>query len=157
MDRLRPISARLPNRDGVTQRNPIPDGAWDRMANPWSGWTSLLVMPAVLYAISKRSLRLLVLVVVGALGMSVAFPVREEDADSWMTRGARSQQAWLDGDIEAGSDNWLNVASAPVWAYAFYTAYAGRLKRALAAGSVGLAMKLWFIHRLNEKLDALED
>ncbi|MFC4356344.1 DUF6653 family protein [Halobium salinum] len=132
----------------MSSKNPLPEALWNRHANPWSGWSRLLAGPAILYAVYRRDPRLVALAVVWTAVNPVLFPEREVDADDWMTRGVRAEQAWLDGEFDASDLVWLNYASAPVWCYALYAAYRGRARSAGLFGVLGIATKLLFVDRL---------
>lgn len=135
-------------------RNPLPAAVWNRHANPRSGWSRLLTAPALLYAVYRRDRRLLRLLLVWTALNPVVFRERESDPDDWMTRGVRAEQAWLDGEFGARDLQWVNAASAPVWAYALYAAYRGRAASAGLFGALGVAGKLWFIERLARRHEA---
>jgi hypothetical protein len=141
---------------GVASTNPLPEAMWNRHANPWSGWSRLLAGPALLYAVYRRDVRLLGLAVLWAAVNPVVFPEREVDPDDWMTRGVRAEQAWLDGEFDAGAARWVNAGSAPVWLYALYAAFRGRARAAGLSGAVAMAMKLWFVNELARRHRAMK-
>jgi hypothetical protein len=79
------------------------DAAWARHANPWSGWTRLTVLPALVLAGWSRAwigwwaLLPLALALAWAWANPHLFPPPRR-RDAWMTRGVLGERLWLERD-----------------------------------------------------------
>ncbi|MFC4450873.1 DUF6653 family protein [Halorussus aquaticus] len=121
---------------------------WDRHANPASGWSRVPTGPLLVYAIYARNWRLLAATVAFVAVNPVLFPEPDPDADEgWMTKGVRGERLWVRG-ADAGRANLLNVANAPVFLYALYSAVRRRPGRTGLFTALTMALKLAFVDRM---------
>lgn len=127
---------------GVGQR--LADAMWRRHANPWSGWSRLLILPVLLYGIYTRRPR----IVIGALGFTVVNPVLfgpPQDADAWMTRVVLGERMYFRYREGRQAVDLLNYLNGPVTAYAVYAAYNRRAARTVLFTALSMALKLCFV------------
>jgi len=132
---------------------------WRRHSNPKSGWSRTLTIPALLYAIYRRDLRLLVAVVAFAVLNPLLFSPPETD-EAWMTRVVLAERWWTEeeahGVLDRSYPNVLNLLNVPVTGYALVAAYRRRPVRAALAGAASMALKFWYVGALVRRYDAWE-
>lgn len=130
---------------------------WERHANPKSGWSRVLVLPALLYAVYRRSWH----VAAVALAFTAINPflfAPPADDDAWMTRVVRAERWWT-ADREQhvlgrSYPNSLNLLTVPVTGYAFVAAYRRRPLRTVLAGLAVMLLKFWYVGALVRRYDA---
>lgn len=118
----------------------------------------MLVTPALLYAVYRRDWRLLVAVVAFTAANPLLFPP-PADQDAWMTRVVLAERWWTEagnGTIGLSYPNLCNTLNLPVFAYAFLAAWRRRPARAALAGTLSVALKLWFVAVLVQRYDERE-
>ena len=120
---------------------------WERHANPWSGWSRTLALPAFVYAVHSRRWRLLAATVVFTIVNPVLFP-KPDDADAWMTKVVLAERRWRETGDELGALRALNVANVPVTLYAIYAAYRRNVGGATVATALSMTLKLAFVAAL---------
>lgn len=134
----------------TARRERARDVFWNRHSNPWSGWTRLLVSPALLFAIYHRNWRLLAATVGFAVVNPVLFP-EPTRTDDWMTRGVLAERYWF----ETGHDTFglsfptiLNTLNVPVSLLAVYAAVRKRPLLTVVGTATAMGLKLWFVDEL---------
>ncbi|WP_135366373.1 DUF6653 family protein [Halosimplex halophilum] len=131
---------------------------WERHANPWSGWSRTLTLPALLYAVYHRRWRLLAATVAFTLFNPVLFP-KPDDADAWMTKVVLAERRWRATGDDLGALHFLNVGNAAATLYAVYAAARQDTGGATVAGALAMTLKLAFVDALVRRyegdLDAL--
>lgn len=140
-----------------TEEFPMPpgfaDAFWRRHSNPMSGWSRVLTLPAVLYAVYHRKWRLLAAAVVFVALNPFLFSPPETD-DALMTRVVLAERWWTDemgrGLLDLSYPKVLNV---PTTAYALLSAYRQRPIRTALAGGASMALKFWFVGTLVRHYD----
>lgn len=76
------------------------DAVWERHANPWSGWSRIIIPPLFALAIWSRAwigwmaIIPITLVVLWTWWNPRAFPAPKSH-DAWMTRGVLGERIWL--------------------------------------------------------------
>ena len=128
---------------------------WERHANPKSGWSRLLIMPALLAAIYHRNPRL----AAAAIGYAVVNPVLfspPEDTDAWMSRVVLAERWWTQDHRVFGLryPNVLNVCNIGATAYAVAAAARKQPARTAVAGVASMLLKLWYVAALVRRYDA---
>jgi len=120
---------------------------WERHANPWSGWTRTVTLPALLYAVVHRRWRLLAATVAFTLANPILFSP-PDDADAWMTKVVLAER----GD-ELGALQSLNVGNGLATLYAVYAAYRRDVGGATVAGALAMTLKFAFVAALVRRYD----
>lgn len=132
---------------------------WRRHSNPKSGWSRTLTTPALLYAIYRRDVRLLVAVIAFAVLNPLLFSPPDTD-DAWMTRVVLAERWWTEeegrGILDRSYPNVLNLLNVPTTGYALVAAYRQQPIRAALAGTVSMALKFWYVGALVRRYDARE-
>ena len=129
---------------------------WRRHANPKSGWSRTVTLPAILYAVYRRDWRFLAAALAfTALNPLLFSPPDHEDA--WMTRVVLAERWWTDElDRSVFGLSYpavLNAANLATAAYAVLSAYRRRPRRAALAGAATMALKFWFVAALVRRYD----
>lgn len=120
---------------------------WERHANPRSGWSRTVTLPAVVYAVHERRWRLLVAAVLFALLNPVLFS-KPDDAEAWMTKVVLAERRWRESGDDLGALQALNVANVPVTLYAIYAAYRRDTGAATVATALSMTLKFAFVAAL---------
>lgn len=141
----------------MVSRNELETTFWKRHANPKSGWSRLLITPALLAAIYHRNPRL----AAAAVGYAVVNPVLfspPEDTDAWMSRVVLAERWWTQKHdvIGLGYPNVLNVCNLGVTAYAVVAAARKQPVRTAVAGVASMLLKLWYVAALVRRYDAAQ-
>lgn len=133
------------------------DTFWKRHSNPKSGWSRVLALPAILFAVYRRNWRLAILALVFTIFNPVAFSPPAND-DAWMTRVVLAERWWtteLEQPVfDLSYPNVLNVLNVPVSGYALAAAYRRHPYRAAVAGVISMALKMWYVDALVRRYDA---
>ncbi|WP_436923218.1 DUF6653 family protein [Halosimplex amylolyticum] len=132
---------------------------WERHANPWSGWSRTLTLPALTYAVYHRRWRLGVAAILFAAVNPLLFP-KPDDADAWMTKVVLAERRWRETGDSLGALQWLNVGNAFATVYAFYAAYRRDAGGATVGTSLSMTLKFAFVaalvRRYEGELDSLD-
>lgn len=140
------------------QRQGFADVFWSRHSNPKSGWSRVLVTPALLYAVYRRDWRL----VAATVAFTVVNPLLfspPDGQDAWMTRVALAERWWTEagnGTVGLSYPNVCNSLNVPFVGYALLAAWRRRPARAALAGTLSVALKLWFVAALVRRYEARE-
>ena len=129
---------------------------WRRHANPKSGWSRTLTLPAILYAIYRRNWRFLAAAIAFTLLNPLLFaPPANEDA--WMTRVVLAERWWTEernrGVFGLSYPGVLNVANVFAAVYAVLAASRRRPLRTALGGAASMALKFWFVAALVRRYD----
>jgi len=141
----------------MVSRDELEAAFWERHTNPKSGWSRLLLMPALLAAIYYRNWRL----AAAAVGYAVVNPVLfspPEETDAWMSRVVLAERWWTrDHDVLGlRYPNVLNVCNLGATAYAVAAAARKQPVRTVVAGATSMLLKLWYVAALVRRYDAAE-
>ena len=133
---------------------------WRRHANPMSGWSRTVLMPALLFAVYRRKWRL----AGAALLFTVVNPILfspPDDEDAWMTRVVLAEWWWTrekkEGLFDYTYPNGLNLLNVPVSVYAFVAAYRQNPVRTGVAGLISMGLKFWYVGALVKRYDAANE
>jgi hypothetical protein len=130
---------------------------WRRHANPKSGWSRTLTLPAILYAVYHRNWRFLATVGVFTTLNPLLFSP-PEDEDAWMTRVVFAERWWTreerQGVLSFSYPNVLNVLNIPAAGYALFAAYRRQPLRVALMCVVSMVLKFWFVGALVRRYDA---
>jgi len=129
---------------------------WERHANPWSGWSRTLTLPALVYAVHGRRWRLLAATVAFTILNPVLFP-KPDDADAWMTKVVLVERRWRETGDELGALQVLNVANVAVTLYAIYAAYRRNVGGATVATALSMTLKFAFVAALVRRYEGALD
>ena len=142
------------DRDGLDD---LRETFWRRHSNPKSGWSRVLVTPALLWAIYHRRWRAAVAVLAFALANPLLFASSDDD-DAWMTRVVLAERWWTTergaGLLDRSYPNVLNLLNVPVTGYALAAAYRRRPRRAALFGALSMGLKFWYVGALVRRYDA---
>lgn len=135
------------------------DTAWERHANPWSGWTRVPILPLLCIAIWSRvwfgwgCLWLIAAIMVWTwLNPRLFSPPKHNDA--WMTRGVRGERLWLAQKTDpipkhhANVGKLLNIVAGIGVLVLGYGLWRFDLGWTLAGLIAAMGAKLWFLDRM---------
>ena len=120
---------------------------WERHANPRSGWSRTVTLPAMVYAVHERRWRLLAAALAFTALNPLLFP-KPDDADAWMTKVVLAERRWRESGDDLGALGLLNAANVPVTLYAFYAAYRRDTGGATVATALSITLKFAFVAAL---------
>ncbi|WP_083898785.1 DUF6653 family protein [Natronococcus jeotgali] len=124
---------------------------WERHSNPKSGWSRVLVLPVLLYAVYHRSWKLAVSTVVFTAINPLLFSSPESN-DAWMTQVVLAERWWTEEQkqsvIGVSYPNILNLLNIPVTGYSFVSAYRKQPIRATLGGLTSMMLKFWYVRSL---------
>ncbi|WP_114579175.1 DUF6653 family protein [Saliphagus sp. LR7] len=129
---------------------------WERHSNPKSGWSRVLVLPALLYVVYHRNWRLAVAVILFTAINPLLFSPPKSD-DAWMTRVVLAEEWWTEEHEQSilgfSYPNVLNVLNILVTGYAFVSAYRKQPVRAILSGLASMILKFWYVGSLVHRYD----
>jgi hypothetical protein len=130
--------------------DPMPDRAWSRHTNPYSGATRMLAGAALLWALYRHAWKALAAVIAFLLLNPVLFP-EPERTDNWLSEGVLGERAWIeDGNpmFGTGYPEVLNALNVPLYCYTLYAAYRQYPLRSLVGFVVTFALKILFVDEM---------
>lgn len=130
--------------------DPMPDRAWRRHANPYSGATRMLAGALMLWALYRHAWRTLVAVIAFLALNPVLFP-EPERTDDWLSEGVLGERAWIeDGEpmFGTGYPEILNALNVPLYFYTLYAAYRQYPLRTAVGFVVTFALKILFVDEM---------
>jgi len=127
----------------------LSDETWKRHANPWSGWTRTLSMPALAAAFYFHNFWLIGLVVVWTVINPMLFP-KPKNHDNWMSKGVLGEQRYYQDGKKFKRDlpTLLNVMNIPVFISSLYFSWQQELVPLILSGLLAATIKFWFIDRM---------
>ncbi|WP_247729744.1 DUF6653 family protein [Halovivax limisalsi] len=129
---------------------------WERHSNPKSGWSRVLVLPALLYALYHRNWKLAGITVVFTAINPLLFSSPKKN-DAWMTRVVLAERWWTEEQeqrvIGVSYPNVLNLLNVPVTGYAAVSAYRKQPIRATLGGLASMMLKFWHVGSLVRRYD----
>lgn len=126
--------------------------AWARHANPKSGWSRTVTLPAIVAAVYHREWRVLA----AALAFTVANPVlfpKPGDADAWMTRVVLAERHWVESGDDLGLLRALTAGSAVATLWALSAAVRRDAGGATVGTSLAMTLKSAFVAALVRRYD----
>ncbi|MFC6905670.1 DUF6653 family protein [Halalkalicoccus tibetensis] len=139
--------------------SPMPEGAWSRHTNPWSGATRMLGGAALLLTLYRHAWKGLATTVAFLVLNPVLFP-EPEDTDNWLSEGVLGEEAWIaDGNpmFGMGYPEVINVLNVPLYLYTLCSAYRQYPVRTLVGFLVTFALKLLFVDAMGRYYRARRD
>lgn len=141
----------------MTRKQALEETFWKRHSNPKSGWSRVLVLPALLYAVYRRNWRVAAFALAFTILNPILFAPPEND-DAWMTRVVLAERWWTSetdrGLLDLSYPNLLNLLNMPTTVYAFVAAYRKQPRRTALAGLASIALKFWYVGELVRRYDA---
>lgn len=122
---------------------------WGRHANPWSGWTRVLSMPALAVGLYLHNYWILGIVAVWLFVNPVLFP-KPRSVENWMSKGVLGEQLYFKDGKKFKKDlpTLLNVLNVPVFILFLYFAWQQELVALVLSGLLTMTIKFWFIDRM---------
>ncbi len=133
----------------------MPDRVWSRHANPWSGWSRVLLMPLLAVGMYQHSWPILLGAVLFAIVNPFMFP-RPRHTRAWMSRGVIGEQLYYaDGKkFKWDLPTLLNSINIPCFFAFLYFGWTQQLIPMLLAGALTMTIKFWFIDRMVRVADS---
>ena len=127
----------------------LSDKTWERHANPWSGWTRVLSMPALAVGLYLHSFWILGVVVIWLIVNPIIFP-KPKSVDNWMSKGVLGEKLYFKDGKKLKKDlpTLLNVLNVPVFISFIYFGWQQELLPVVLAGLLTMTIKFWFIDRM---------
>jgi len=136
----------------TTSRMRLTQIFWERHANPKSGWSRMVTLPVLMYAIHTRRWKTLLSTVVFTVINPILFS-KPNEMDAWMTKVVLAERYWQEHDADIGPLNLLNLAGVPVTLYAIYAAYKQNTGGATVATALSMTLKLAFVAALVRRFE----
>src|SRR3989339_805362 len=113
----------------------LTEKTWERHANPWSGWSRVLSMPALAAGLYLHNWWILGATGIWLIVNPMLFP-KPKNVDSWMSRGVRGEQVYYKAGKKFKKDlpTLLNVLNVPVFFMFIYFAWEQNLIPMILAG-----------------------
>ena len=125
---------------------------WERHANPKSGWSRTVILPALVYAIHNRRWMIVLVTIVFTVINPLLFP-KPDRMDAWMTKVVLAERYWREHGVDIGPLNLLNLANVPVTLYALYAAYRRDTGGATVATALSMTLKFAFVAALVRRFE----
>lgn len=127
----------------------LPYKIWERHANPWSGWTRVLSLPALAIGLYLHNFWILGAVIVWLIINPMLFP-KPKHTDNWMSKGVLGEKLYFKEGKKLKKDlpTLLNVINIPVFAGFMYFGWQQELVAMILAGLLTMTIKFWFIDRM---------
>lgn len=133
----------------------LPEKIWERHANPWSGWTRVLSMPALACGLYLHSFWIIGAVVVWLVINPMLFP-KPKRVDNWMSKGVLGEQLYFQNGKKLKKDlpTLLNLLNIPIFITFIYFGWQQELVAMILAGLLTMTIKFWFIDRMVYLVDS---
>lgn len=127
----------------------LSEETWERHANPWSGWTRVLSMPALAVGLYLHSFWVLGAVIAWLIINPMLFP-KPKNFDNWMSKGVLGEKLYFEDGKKLRKDlpTLLNVINAPVFAAFMYFSWQQELVPTILSGMLAMTIKFWFVDRM---------
>ena len=127
----------------------LSDKTWERHANPWSGWTRVLSMPALAIGLYLHSFWILGLVVVWLIINPMIFS-KPKSVDNWMSKGVLGEKLYFKNGKKLKRDlpTLLNAINVPVFIAFIYFGWQQELLAMILTGLLTMTIKFWFIDKM---------
>ncbi|MEL7349348.1 MAG: DUF6653 family protein [Pseudomonadota bacterium] len=135
------------------------EATWARHANPWSAWTRLPILPAIVVVLLLRDTLgvatwvLLMLPIIWVWLNPRAFPP-PATLDAWVSRAVMGDKLWVERDrrpipqAHAAMAQGLSLLQAPALVPLVWGIWAKDAPLALTATALVIAIKFWFLDRM---------
>lgn len=133
----------------------LSEHTWERHANPWSGWTRVLSMPALAIGLYLHNFWVLGGVIVWLIVNPMLF-TKPKSVDNWMSKGVLGERLYYSDGKKFKKDlpTLLNVLNIPTFAAFLYFSWQQEVMAMLLAGLLAMTIKFWFIDRMVRLVDA---
>lgn len=127
----------------------LSDKTWERHANPWSGWTRVLSMPALAVRLYFHNLWVLGAVLIWLIINPMVFP-KPKTVDNWMSKGVLGEKLYFQDGRKLKKDlpTLLNIINVPVFMAFLYFSWQQAVIPMILAGLLTMVVKFWFIDRM---------
>lgn len=127
----------------------LSEKTWERHANPWSGWTRVLSMPALALGLYLHNFWILGAVVVWLIINPMLF-AKPKSTDNWMSKGVLGEQLYFKDGKKLKKDlpTLLNMLNILVFIAFIYFGWQQELLTMILAGLLTMTLKFWFIDRM---------
>lgn len=127
----------------------LSEKAWDRHANPWSGWTRVLSMPLLAVGLYFHNFWILGATLVWLIINPVLFP-KSQKRDNWMSKGVLGEQIYYRDGKKFKKDlpTLLNILNIPIFAAFLYFSWQQDITAMIFSGLLTMTIKFWFIDRM---------
>lgn len=127
----------------------LSDKTWERHANPWSGWTRVLSMPALAVGLYFHNLWVLGAVLIWLIINPMVFP-KPKTVDNWMSKGVLGEKLYFQDGRKLKKDlpTLLNIINVPVFMAFLYFSWQQAVIPMILAGLLTMVVKFWFIDRM---------
>lgn len=134
----------------------LSEKTWERHANPWSGWTRVLSMPALAIGLYMHNFWILGITVVWLIINPMLFP-KPRSVDNWMSKGVLGERLYYKDGKKFKKDlpTLLNVLNIPAFAAFVYFGWQHELMSMLLAGLLVMTIKFWFIDRMAQLAESV--
>lgn len=127
----------------------LSERTWERHANPWSGWTRVLSMPALAIGLYLHTFWILGVTIIWIIINPMLFP-KPKNVDTWMSRGVLGEQLYYKDGKKLKKDlpTLLNVLNVPTFVAFLYFSWQQEVWGMVFAGLLTMTIKFWFIDRM---------
>lgn len=127
----------------------LSEKTWERHANPWSGWTRVLSIPALAVGLYLHNVWILGAVVIWLIVNPVLFP-KPKRVDNWMSKGVVGEKLYFQDGKKFKKDlpTLLNIVNIPTFIAFMYFSWQQELAAMILAGLLTMVIKFWFIDRM---------
>lgn len=127
----------------------LSETTWEKHANPWSGWTRVLSMPALAIGLYFHNFWILGVVIIWLLINPIVF-TKPKNVDNWMSKGVLGEQVYFKNGKKYKKDlpTFLNILNIPVFATFLYFSWVQDITPLVLAGLLTMVIKFWFIDRM---------
>ena len=127
----------------------LSDTTWERHANPYSGWTRVLSMPALAIGLYLHNFWILAAVLIWLIINPMIFP-KPHSTNNWMSKGVLGEQLYFAEGKKLKKDlpTLLNIINIPVFIAFIYFGWQQELVPMILAGLLTMTIKFWFIDRM---------
>ncbi|MBU1292931.1 hypothetical protein KJ819_02575 [Patescibacteria group bacterium] len=127
----------------------LSERTWERHANPWSGWTRALSMPALAVGLYFHSFWILGATIIWLIVNPMLFP-KPISVDNWMSKGVLGEQLYYKDGKKLKKDlpTLLNILNVPTFAAFLYFSWQQEILIMIFAGLLAMTLKFWFIDRM---------
>lgn len=134
----------------------LSEKTWERHANPWSGWTRVLSMPALAIGLYAHNFWILGITVVWLIINPMLFP-KPRSVGNWMSKGVLGERLYYKDGKKFKKDlpTLLNVLNIPAFAAFLYFGWQQELVPMVLAGLLAMTIKFWFIDRMAQLAESV--
>lgn len=127
----------------------LTEKTWSKHANPRSGWTRVLAMPALAVGLYFHSFWMLAATIIWVIINPLIFP-KPTNTNNWMSKGVLGEQMYFKSGKKLRKDlpSLLNVLNIFVFVGFLYFGWQQELVAMILSGLLTMVIKFWFIDRM---------